>query len=160
MGKTVPQSATGHRPDKRPIRDVPDPDGVVKDKPLTWGYRFLDLAGEWSWRKLDGAHAEELHRELVAVEGKTLFSLLREERVKDIPVEHMKPKAKERLNSTGFEEAEVLYEIRLPHKWHVWGLVEGSVFLLLWWTSSRPRATEYPRARSAASHIRFYKEGT
>jgi hypothetical protein len=143
-----PQTAAQPGPGKRPVQAVPDPNDVVKDQPLTWGHRFLDLSGDWSWRKLDAAHAEKLHCILVGVEGKTLHSLLRSKKIKDIPVEHMKEKAKERLLQMGLEEAEVLYEIRLGHKkWRIWGLVEGSVFLLLWWDEFETACHRVPKGQ-------------
>jgi hypothetical protein len=118
---------------KRPIRAVPDPDDVIKHDPVSWGFQYVDLGGGWGWRKLDPTHASELHKELVGLEGCLLHSLMREKRVKEIPVAHMTPEAQERLKQTGLEEADTLYELRLPHKWRVWCLVERAVLHLLWW---------------------------
>ncbi|MEK6277011.1 MAG: hypothetical protein AABM29_03245 [Actinomycetota bacterium] len=133
MAAKQPHHAANPKVVKQPARGVPDPDDVVKDKPISWGFYFVDLGGKWSWRDLDPEHAEELHRELSALEGKTLHELGRQKKVKEIPVAHMRLAARQRLKQTGREEADTLYELRLPHKWRVWGLVEQAVFYLLWW---------------------------
>lgn len=146
MGRQVPKSATKQPSARRTARAVPDPDEIVKHEPLTWGYRFLDLGGEWGWNKLNPAHVERLHRELLEVEGQTLHSLLCNEKVKDIPIVHMKREARERLLARGFEEAEILYEIRVGYKkWRVWGLVERAVFLLLWWDEFETACHRVPK---------------
>jgi hypothetical protein len=128
---TVPAS---FRPEKRPKLAVPDPDKVVKNQPLSWGYRLIDLGGKWGWRNLDSDHLDALRLGLRDIEGKKLHALLQTNRIKRIPVQHMEPEARERLKTHGLEEAEELYEIRgLPKKWRVWGLMERAVFCLLWW---------------------------
>jgi hypothetical protein len=148
MGAKKPQVAVEPKPAKRPIRAVPDPDEVVKHEPLSWGYRFLDLGGEWGWRKLSPDHAEKLRRELVDVEGRKLIDLMRGRKIKEIPVADMKVKAQERLKQTGFEEADTLYEIRLPDKWRVWGLMERAVFCLLWWDEFETACGHLPKGKA------------
>jgi hypothetical protein len=116
---------------KRPAAST-DPN-VLKHKPLSWGLKRLDLDCEWSWRDLDGQHIDTVHDELVSLEGRTLDELLRERKVKDIPINHLRSKPSARLKQLKLEEAEVLWELRLPNKWRAWGLVEGAVFYFLWW---------------------------
>jgi|HubBroStandDraft_2_1064218.scaffolds.fasta_scaffold96684_2 hypothetical protein len=111
-------------------RDTPD---VIKHLPVAWGLIHLDLDGRWGWRKLDEAHVDELHRELVKLEGKTLDKLLRSKEIKEIPTAHMRREAKERLSKLGLEERDALWELRLPGKRRAWGLMEGSIFHFLWW---------------------------
>ena len=126
-----PPLAAQPSPAKAPATAT-DPD-VLKHEPLSWGLKRLDLNCEWSWRKLDGQHLDRVHSELVSLEGRTLFDLLREGKVKDIPVDHLKPDPAARLKQLRLEEAEVLWELRLPNKWRAWGLVDGAVFYFLWW---------------------------
>ena len=137
---------------KQPVHEVPDPDEVVKHEPLSWGFRFLDLGGDWGWRALDPAEAAELHKRLTEdIEGKHLFDLLRSRLIKRIPVEHLTLKARRRLNSTDLEEAEELYEIRLGWgKRRVWGLMEKAVFCSLWWDPLETACVP-PQGRSSGS---------
>jgi hypothetical protein len=127
------QAAMAASPDraKSPgARDTPD---VIKHEPVSWGLGHLDLDGRWGWRKLDRAYLDELHRELIKLEGETLDTLIRTKEIKEIPASHMKRAAKERLSKRGLEERDTLWELRLPGKRRAWGLMDGSIFNFLWW---------------------------
>jgi hypothetical protein len=119
---------------KEPATGDNDPD-VLKHLPLSWGLKRLDMHApcEWSWLNLDATHLEELHRELAAVEGEKLFDLLRNERVKEIPAEHMTLPAQKRLKELRLEEEDSFWEIRMPSKRRAWGIMRGATFSLLWW---------------------------
>lgn len=130
--RKTPRRAASPRPQKKPVSIVRDPD-VIKHDPISWGLRWTDLGGDWSWRKLNPDHMESLHRQLVAMEGETLHKLIQDRRVKDIPVEHIEREPQERLKTIRLEEAETLWELRLGSKWRVWGLVERATFYFLWW---------------------------
>jgi hypothetical protein len=139
------QAAMAASPDraKRPgVRDTPD---VIKHVPLTWGLVHLDLDGWWGWRKLDEAHVDELHRELVKLEGETLDKLLRSKEIKEIPTAHMRREAKERLSERGLEERDALWELRLPGKRRAWGLMEGAIFNFLWWDPDETACNPPPK---------------
>lgn len=111
---------------------VRDPD-IVKDQPISWGLGWVDWEGDHGWRTLDLKHVETLHDELSKLEGRTFFELERGKQIKDIPVEHFRRGPKKRLKALGLEEAEVMWELRLPNKWRAWGLVEKAIFYFLWW---------------------------
>ncbi len=140
-----PHPAAGPFLKKAPAKLV-DPD-VRKHEPLSWGLKRLDLACDWSWRNLDGQHIEQVHDELVSLEGRTLSELLRERKVKDIPVGHLKPAPSARLKQLRLEEAEVLWELRLPNKWRAWGLVEKAVFYFLWWDEDEAVCNPPPKGQ-------------
>ncbi len=111
---------------------VRDP-SIVKDQPISWRLGLVDWGGDHGWRTLDLDHVETLHTELKKLEGRTFFELERSKKIKDIPVDHFRRKPKERLRTLGLEEAEVMWELRLPNKWRAWGLVEQAIFYFLWW---------------------------
>lgn len=140
-----PRSGAGPSLAKAPATVI-DPD-VLKHEPLSWGLKRLDLNCEWSWRKLDGQHIDRVHDELVSLEGRTLSDLLRERKVKDIPVAHLKPGPSTRLKQLRLEEAEVLWELRLPNKWRAWGLVERAVFYFLWWDEDEEVCNPPPKGQ-------------
>jgi hypothetical protein len=129
---------------KKPTTGGPDPD-VVKHDSISWGLEFSDFNGEWSWRKLKADHVAVLHCELVALEGQTLYGLLQQKKIKEIPVEHMTRKAKDRLKGIRLEEADTLWELRLPKKWRVWGLVQRATFYFLWWDEYETACGPPPR---------------
>jgi hypothetical protein len=110
-----------------------EPDDVHKNDPISWGLGRVDFHGAWGWLKLDREHLDELHQELVKLEGKTLHKLLQTKKVKDIPTVHMKREAQQRLKDIDLEEHDTVWELRLPGKRRAWGLVERSVFQFLWW---------------------------
>lgn len=145
QGGKQPHLVSLPAPEKKP-RIERDPD-VVKDMPITWGLKFADLHADckWSWQKVDPAHLESLHSQLVGMEGKTLHALQKNGGVKDIPAHHLKCAAKERLKELRLEEADTLWELRLDRKWRVWGLVEGSTFYFLWWDENETACNPPPK---------------
>lgn len=106
---------------------------AVKHEPISWGLKRVDLNGDWGWSKLEAEHVEDLLQELVRLEGETLHTLLKSAKTKDIPTDHMRRGAKDRLVTLRLEERDHLWELRLESKRRAWGLVEGSVFQFLWW---------------------------
>lgn len=145
--KTTPPPAGPHHPG---LRETPD---VVKHAPLVWGLERVDFEGEWGWLNLDRDDIHGLHRELVKLEGETLEELLKTQRIKDIPAQHMVRGARARLELLGLHERDTLWELRLRGKRRAWGLVEGAVFYFLWWDPREtacnppPRGTRRRRAR-------------
>lgn len=118
-------------------RKQPSTGGVEPEAPglLTWRLADADMDGRWGWRSFDGAHLDELHRDLVGAERETRRELERRKRIKAIPVEHVCREAQERLVKIGGEEHDTLWELRIAtsRKQRVWGIVRESVFHLLWW---------------------------
>lgn len=131
---------------KKPAIGSKDPD-VLKHLPLSWGFRRLDLSAdcEWSWRNLDLAHIDELHRELSSVEGEELHVLLRQNRIKEIPAEHMTTTAQARLKELRLEEEDSLWEIRMPSKRRAWGTIRAATFSLLWWDMKETACNPPPK---------------
>jgi hypothetical protein len=114
---------------------------------MSWGLARMDFEGDWSWLKLDPTHIAELHRELVGLEGETLHDLLKAQEIKDIPAEHLRRGAKERLEHLHLEEHDTFWELRLRGKRRAWGLVEGSVFHFLWWDPKETVSNPPPRGK-------------
>lgn len=129
-------------------RKQPSTGGVEPEPPglLTWRLADADLDGRWGWRNLDGAHLDELHRDLAGAELATRHELERQKRIKAIPVEHVCREAQERLVKVVGEEHDTLWELRIAtrQKHRVWGIVRGSVFRLLWWDPDHTVAAEGP----------------
>lgn len=123
------------------------PDEVQKHEPLTWSLGIVDFGGEWGWDKLDPNEIEPLHAELIELEGKTLHELTRSELIKDIPAQHMVRRAQARLSHRGLEEHGTLWELRLTGKRRVWGLVERSVFRMLWWDPEETACHRPPKGQ-------------
>lgn len=139
-----PRVATTPSAVKTPVTEV-TPEDVIKHEPLSWGLGRVDFAGRWGWLDLDEAYIEELHRELVKREGRTLHNLLKTQEIKDIPTAHICAEAKARLEVLELEEHDTLWELRLPGKRRAWGLVQGSVFHFLWWDPKETVCDPPPR---------------
>lgn len=140
-----PLAASPVEPRKTPTA-VRDPD-IIKDQPISWRLGWVDWEGEHGWRTLDLNHVETLHSELSKLEGNTFFELERTKRIKDIPVEHFRRGPKGRLKTLGLEEAEVIWELRLPNKWRAWGLVEKAIFYFLWWDENETVCNPPPKGK-------------
>lgn len=126
-----PRATEPVAPAKAPFA-IGDPN-IIKHQPISWGLSAVDWGGEHGWRTLDLGEIEDLHDELSAFEGKTFYELERSSKIKDIPVEHFKNGPKKRLKSLGYEEVEVMWELRLKNKRRAWGMVEKAIFYFLWW---------------------------
>jgi hypothetical protein len=95
---------------------------------------LIDFEGNWGWSKLADGHVTTLHELIKTCEGETLAKLKHEKRAKQIPITQLCRAAQARLPRIGLEDREKLWELRFGHrKWRAWGLVEGSVFNLVWW---------------------------
>lgn len=140
--KQAAMAASPGRAKSPGAKDTPD---VSKNEPMSWGLGRMDFGGKWGWNNLDADHVDELHRELVKREGKTLHHLLRTEEVKEIPALHMKREAQDRLKGRGLEERDTLWELRLPGKRRAWGLMDGSVFQFLWWDPEETACNPPPK---------------
>jgi hypothetical protein len=150
MGGSVPKQplAVASRGAKQPsMGDARPPDDAVKHVPISWGLKRVDLRGRWGWLLLEPEQVADLHRELAELEGATLHQLTTRRRVKDIPSDHMCTDAKARLGTLRLEERDTLWELRLDGKRRAWGLVEGSVFNLLWWDPDETACNPPPKGQ-------------
>jgi hypothetical protein len=54
--------------------------------------------------------------------------------------------AQQRLKAIGHEDADEVWELRLPSaKWRAWGFVDDGIFYLLWWDPNHTVCTKMPR---------------
>jgi hypothetical protein len=127
-----------------PPGSVPDVEPLAKE-PLSWQLSQIDFGGSWSWSKLDPGHVERLHKQLLDYERSSLATLKRQQRARQIPVEHLCLAARNRLLAIRRDDAE-LWELRLGHgKWRAWGTIQGSIFYLLWWDPEHTVCQELPK---------------
>jgi hypothetical protein len=116
---------------------------------ITWRLRSVDFEGRWGWTQLATDHGPELHRLMTEYESTPLRKLHRDERIKEIPVKHLCRDAKSRLKELDHEDVDSLFELRLgKERWRIWGLLEQSVFLPVWWD---PEHTVCPGASRRGS---------
>jgi hypothetical protein len=147
MGKAGKQPGIAAAPKgiKTPRAEF-EPD-VVKNEALTWALARVDFEGKWGWAKLLADEAEPLHKELSVYEGQTLHTLVKGQKIKDIPAANMCREARDRLVLLGLEEYDTLWELRLNGKRRVWGVIHGSTYYLLWWDPKETACNPPPKGK-------------
>jgi hypothetical protein len=101
---------------------------------MVWRLARVDLGGRWGWAQLVTGHVEKLHELMSIFEAETPRKLRGTNRMKDIPPEHLCRDAQKRLAEISQDDAAQLTELRFGHaKWRVWGVLNGSMFDVLWW---------------------------
>lgn len=104
------------------------------DVSLIWRLAHLDLDGKWGWHKLVRAHVADLHKIFVAAETTPIHELMKNKRLKKIPVKHICGEAKRRLKDLDHDDADDIWEFRdLKEKRRAWGFLVKDNFYVLWW---------------------------
>jgi hypothetical protein len=116
--------------EKRPAAVV-DPE-LAREGRLSWRLSLLDLEG----RPAGGATTlEHLREQLCPWEAASARELIARKRLQPVAVSALVEPARRRLAELPLDDVEELWLLTLATGERLWGILQGSVFAPVWWTS-------------------------
>jgi hypothetical protein len=141
MGKKGRQRPAYAPPDRPwPVHEPRVEGGTSRADHPSWLLQRLDLAGPWSWTRIDAAALRRVRERLGHLEALSFTEILG--RVHhEIPAAQLCREARERLRDLRLDDFEHLLSLRILKRQRVWGARTAEGVLLLWWD---PDHTVYP----------------
>jgi len=127
-----PRVAREPSPSKTPR--LIEPNNYLKEFP-SWRFGAMDMKGEWGWGRVSGEKLAEIREKLTDFEGMTWNEILVSQRTRNhrVSIERICFQAQKRLTEIKLDDTSCIWSLRLSGKNRVWGILDGNVFLLLWW---------------------------
>jgi hypothetical protein len=116
-----------------------EPGASQADRP-SWLLQRLDLAGPWSWTRIDPAALRRVRERLGHLEALSFTEFVGRAH-HEIPAVQLCRVARERLRDLRLDDFEHLLSLRILKRQRVWGARTAAGVLLLWWD---PDHTVYP----------------
>ncbi len=114
---------------------------TINSSRFRWRTSSADLDGEWGWNKIG---IKLLFREIIPklqnYESMT-WGEIRGEGSHFIEVGKCSKEARKRLRYLKLDDSEHLFSLRVSGRVRIWGRVQSSIFLILWWD---PEHQVYP----------------
>lgn len=136
----VPAQAVPARVSRIPVTASNMPDAASM-KP-SWRFVVLDHEGDWNWGNIDADSLRQVLERLRAFETRTwreIWSQTHEHHF--IECHRLCSEARKRLVDIHLDDYDRLFSIRVTGRVRVWGVIEHSVFHILWWD---PEHSVYP----------------
>lgn len=141
MGKKGRQRPTYAPPDRPwPVHGPRVEGGTSRADRPSWLLQRLDLAGPWSWTRIDALDLLRVRERLGHLEALSYAEFLGRMH-HEIPAARLSREARTRLRDLRLDDFEHLLSLRILKRQRVWGVRTAEGVLLLWWD---PDHTVYP----------------